>query len=76
MHHFMMNVILLNRLMVSGSAALPQPILERWADITGHVLLERYGMTEIGMALSNPLKGPRIPGTASVFFIHKMKCSC
>lgn len=76
MHDFMLNVILLNRLMVSGSAALPQPILERWADITGHVLLERYGMTEIGMALSNPIKGPRIPGTACVFFIHKMKCSC
>ncbi|KAI7814169.1 malonate--CoA ligase ACSF3, mitochondrial [Triplophysa rosa] len=54
------------RLMVSGSAALPQPILERWADITGHILLERYGMTEIGMALSDPLKGPRIPGSVGV----------
>ncbi|XP_051948345.1 malonate--CoA ligase ACSF3, mitochondrial isoform X2 [Xyrauchen texanus] len=54
------------RLMVSGSAALPQPVLERWADITGHILLERYGMTEIGMALSNPLKGPRIPGSVGV----------
>ncbi|MCB1035059.1 MAG: AMP-binding protein, partial [Acidobacteria bacterium] len=41
------------RLMVSGSAALPVPVLERWREITGHVLLERYGMTEIGMALSN-----------------------
>ncbi|XP_072527486.1 malonate--CoA ligase ACSF3, mitochondrial [Salminus brasiliensis] len=50
------------RLMVSGSAALPQPVLERWKEITGHMLLERYGMTEIGMALSNPLNGPRIPG--------------
>ncbi|KAM9765871.1 malonate--CoA ligase ACSF3, mitochondrial [Menidia menidia] len=50
------------RLMVSGSAALPLPTLQRWEEITGHVLLERYGMTEIGMALSNPLKGPRIPG--------------
>ncbi len=59
------------RLMVSGSAALPQPVLERWAEITGHVLLERYGMTEIGMALSNPLKGPRVPGTAS---LHKCDC--
>ena len=26
----------------------------------GHTLLERYGMTEIGMALSNPLRGPRL----------------
>ncbi|CAJ1049807.1 malonate--CoA ligase ACSF3%2C mitochondrial [Xyrichtys novacula] len=50
------------RLMVSGSAALPLPILQRWKEITGHTLLERYGMTEIGMALSNPLRGPRIPG--------------
>ncbi|KAJ8400464.1 hypothetical protein AAFF_G00395880 [Aldrovandia affinis] len=50
------------RLMVSGSAALPQPTLERWREITGHTLLERYGMTEIGMALSNPLRGPRVPG--------------
>ncbi|XP_075933971.1 malonate--CoA ligase ACSF3, mitochondrial [Anarhichas minor] len=50
------------RLMVSGSAALPLPTLQRWEEITGHTLLERYGMTEIGMALSNPLKGSRIPG--------------
>ncbi|GAB1598032.1 acyl-CoA synthetase family member 3, mitochondrial-like [Argonauta hians] len=51
------------RLMVSGSASLPQPIMERWEEITGHRLLERYGMSEIGMALSNPLDGPRLPGT-------------
>uniref|UniRef100_A0A3Q2PT34 Malonate--CoA ligase ACSF3, mitochondrial n=1 Tax=Fundulus heteroclitus TaxID=8078 RepID=A0A3Q2PT34_FUNHE len=49
------------RLMVSGSAALPLPTLQRWEEITGHTLLERYGMTEIGMALSNPLKGQRTP---------------
>jgi malonyl-CoA/methylmalonyl-CoA synthetase len=50
------------RLMVSGSAALPVSLLERWREATGHVLLERYGMTEIGMALSNPLEGERRPG--------------
>lgn len=50
------------RLMVSGSAALPVPLLERWREISGQVLLERYGMTEIGMALSNPIGGPRRPG--------------
>eukprot|EP00088_Acartia_fossae_P033941 TRINITY_DN3481_c0_g1_i3.p1 TRINITY_DN3481_c0_g1~~TRINITY_DN3481_c0_g1_i3.p1 ORF type:complete len:537 (-),score=68.13 TRINITY_DN3481_c0_g1_i3:162-1772(-) len=50
------------RLMVSGSAALPTPILHKWKELTGHTLLERYGMTEIGMALSNPLKGTRTPG--------------
>jgi malonyl-CoA/methylmalonyl-CoA synthetase len=50
------------RLMVSGSAALPVSVLERWRSISGHTLLERYGMTEIGMALSNPLHGERRPG--------------
>ncbi len=50
------------RLMVSGSAALPVQTLEVWEAISGHVLLERYGMTEIGMALSNPLQGERRPG--------------
>ena len=50
------------RLMMSGSAALPVPTLERWREISGHVLLERYGMTEIGMALANPLSGVRRPG--------------
>ncbi len=50
------------RLMVSGSAALPVQVLEQWSQISGHFLLERYGMTEIGMALSNPLQGPRRAG--------------
>lgn len=50
------------RLMVSGSAALPVQVLEKWQNISGHFLLERYGMTEIGMALSNPLHGERLPG--------------
>ena len=49
--------------MVSGSAALPEPIMTKWEEITGHRLLERYGMTEIGMALTNPLRGPRMAGT-------------
>ena len=50
------------RLMVSGSAALPVQVLEKWRNISGHFLLERYGMTEIGMALSNPLHGERLAG--------------
>src|SRR2546425_325998 len=50
------------RVMISGSAALPVQRLERWREISGHVLLERYGMTEIGMALGNPLHGERRPG--------------
>jgi len=54
------------RLMVSGSAALPVRVLECWRDITGHTLLERYGMTETGMILSNPLSGERRPGSVGV----------
>ena len=50
------------RLMVSGSAALPVSVLEKWKEITSHILLERYGMTEIGMALSNSYEGERRPG--------------
>ncbi len=50
------------RLMVSGSVALPVGTLLKWEEMTGQVLLERYGMTEIGMALSNPLVGKRMPG--------------
>ncbi|MHA8080030.1 acyl-CoA synthetase [Aquirufa regiilacus] len=50
------------RLMISGSAALPVSVMERWKTISTHLLLERYGMTEIGMALSNPYDGPRVAG--------------
>lgn len=50
------------RLMVSGSAALPVSTLNRWREISGQTLLERYGMTEIGMAISNPYEGERRPG--------------
>ena len=51
------------RLMVSGSAALPTQVLNQWHKISGHILLERYGMTEIGMALTNPYdQDSRKPG--------------
>ncbi|MEO8877157.1 MAG: acyl-CoA synthetase, partial [Polyangiaceae bacterium] len=50
------------RLATSGSAALPVTLAERWREIAGKIPLERYGMTEIGMALSNPLEGERKPG--------------
>jgi malonyl-CoA/methylmalonyl-CoA synthetase len=43
------------RLATSGSAALPVTLAERWQAVSGAPPLERYGMTEIGMALSNPL---------------------
>lgn len=45
--------------MVSGSAALPASVAERWADLSGQRLLERYGMTEFAMAISNPVDGER-----------------
>lgn len=57
------------RLMVSGSAALPVPVLEKWSSISGHVLLERYGMTEFGMGLTNPYEdGKRKPGHVGLPF--------
>lgn len=41
------------RLSISGSAALPTPIKAAWRTLShGNILLERYGMTEVGMALS------------------------
>ena len=50
------------RFMVSGSAALPVTVMEKWQKISQHTLLERYGMTEIGMGLSNPYIGKRYAG--------------
>lgn len=54
------------RLMISGSAPLSTNDFNAWHQITGHKLLERYGMTEIGMVLSNPYhmdeKRDRVPG--------------
>lgn len=50
------------RLMVCGSAALPVTIMEKWKHISGQTLLERYGMTEIGMAISNPYHDERKAG--------------
>jgi malonyl-CoA/methylmalonyl-CoA synthetase len=43
------------RLMVSGSSALPAAMHRRFAALSGHSLLERYGMTEVGMALAQPM---------------------
>ncbi len=41
------------RLNICGSAALPTPTKSAWTNLSqGNVLLERYGMTEVGMALS------------------------
>jgi len=51
------------RLCCSGSAPLAPETFAAFRDLTGHEILERYGMTETGMNLSNPYAGPRRPGT-------------
>lgn len=54
------------RLNVSGSAACPVKVYNQWLALTGQTLLERYGMTEIGMAISNPYEGERRAGAVGV----------
>ena len=54
------------RLMMSGSAALAPEIHKKWTNLTGQILLERYGMTEVGMAISNPYKGERRSGSVGL----------
>ena len=54
------------RLCVSGSAALPATLFEQFRAATGHRPLERYGATEILMALSNPFDGERRPGSVGL----------
>lgn len=51
------------RLFISGSAPLLAETHDRFADHTGHRILERYGMTEAGMITSNPYDGDRVAGT-------------
>ncbi len=54
------------RLATSGSAALPVGLAERWRELTGTIPLERFGMTEIGVGISNPLVGERRAGTVGL----------
>lgn len=54
------------RLNISGSAACPVKVYNQWLELTGQVLLERYGMTEIGMAISNPYDGERRAGAVGI----------
>jgi len=51
------------RLFVSGSAPLPASVLEQFRALFGHTILERYGMTETFMNISNPYAGERRAGT-------------
>ena len=54
------------RLFVSGSAPLPAQVLEDFRQKFGHTILERYGMTETMMNISNPYEGERRPGTVGL----------
>ncbi len=51
------------RLFVSGSAPLSTQVFEGFHKRFGHFILERYGMTETLMNISNPYIGERRPGT-------------
>ena len=51
------------RLFVSGSAPLLAETHDQWRAVTGHAILERYGMTETNMNTSNPYDGDRRAGT-------------
>ncbi len=51
------------RLFVSGSAPLLAETHDRWRAVTGHAILERYGMTETNMNSSNTYDGERRAGT-------------
>jgi malonyl-CoA/methylmalonyl-CoA synthetase len=54
------------RLFVCGSAPLPANILEEFRALFGHTILERYGMTETIMNISNPYDGERRPGSVGL----------
>jgi malonyl-CoA/methylmalonyl-CoA synthetase len=54
------------RLFASGSAPLAPETFAAFRELTGHEVLERYGMTETGMNLSNLYAGPRRPGSVGV----------
>jgi malonyl-CoA/methylmalonyl-CoA synthetase len=54
------------RLITSGSAPLPAQVHEAMRARHGQAIVERYGMTEIGIVLSNPYRGERRPGTVGL----------
>ncbi|WP_262286029.1 acyl-CoA synthetase [Micromonospora sp. MA102] len=54
------------RLLVSGSAALPEPVFAALAGLAGHRVVERYGMTETLITVSARDDGPRRPGTVGL----------
>jgi malonyl-CoA/methylmalonyl-CoA synthetase len=54
------------RLFVSGSAPLPAQVMEEFRARFGHTILERYGMSENLMNISNPYLGERRPGSVGL----------
>jgi len=54
------------RLFVSGSAPLPSQVFEEFRERFGHAPLERYGMSETLMNISNPYTGERRPGSVGL----------
>jgi malonyl-CoA/methylmalonyl-CoA synthetase len=56
------------RLFVSGSAPLPPALFERCERLLGQPPVERYGITEGGIVISNPYDGPRQPGRVGIPF--------
>jgi malonyl-CoA/methylmalonyl-CoA synthetase len=58
------------RLAVSGSAPLPAEVHEKFRELYGSVILERYGMTETLMNVGNPYAGERRPGTVGLPLAH------
>jgi malonyl-CoA/methylmalonyl-CoA synthetase len=51
------------RLITSGSAKLPEQLGRRLQALSGQYPLERYGMTEVGIVIGNPLEGERRAGS-------------
>ena len=56
------------RLFVSGSAPLPPALFERCERLLGQAPVERYGITEGGIVVTNPYEGPRQAGRVGVPF--------
>jgi malonyl-CoA/methylmalonyl-CoA synthetase len=54
------------RLSVSGSAPLPAAVLDDFERLFGQRILERYGMSETLMNISNPYIGERRAGTVGL----------
>jgi malonyl-CoA/methylmalonyl-CoA synthetase len=52
----------IDRLFLSGSAALPESIFQKWHDLTGFDIVEQFGSSETGRVLSNKLDGKKLAG--------------